>query len=144
MGSNTDPTCAPPGKSVVVLCTGGAYDWEDRWRIEDGIDAYHELKEEVADRMIKVAERMVPGLRESIEEMEIGTPLTMERYTSNYKGSMIGWAPTPEQSMLNRMKQEGPIDNLFLAGAWTFPGGGQSACLMSGNAAAKKILKKIR
>jgi phytoene dehydrogenase-like protein len=46
--------------------------------------------------------------------------------------------------LLNRMKQEGPIDNLFLAGAWTFPGGGQSACLMSGNAAAKKILKKTK
>lgn len=142
--SNTDPTCAPPGKSVVVLCTGGAYDWENRWRIDDGIDAYHKLKEEVADRLIKVAEPMVPGLRDAIEEMEIGTPLTMERYTSNYRGSIIGWAPTPEQSMLNRMKQQGPIDNLFLVGAWTFPGGGQSACLMSGNAAAKTIMKEIR
>ena len=79
-----------------------------------------------------------------IEEMEIGTPLTMERYTLNYKGSIIGWAPTLEQSMLNRMKQEGPIENLLLAGAWTFPGGGQSACLMSGNAAAKTILKRLQ
>ncbi len=46
--------------------------------------------------------------------------------------------------MMNRMKQEGPIDNLLHAGAWTFPGGGQSACLMSGNAAAKNILKRIQ
>lgn len=127
-----------------MLCTGGAYDWQDRWRIGEGVEAYHKLKREVADRMIKVAETMVPGLRASNEEMEIGTPLTMERCTYNYKGSIIGWAPTPEQSMLNRMKQESPIDNLFLAGAWTFPGGGQLACLMSGNAAAKTILKRLQ
>ena len=94
--------------------------------------------------MIRVAEGMIPGLRGAIEEIEIASPLTNERYTSNYKGSIIGWAPTREQSMLKRMKQKGPIHNLYLAGAWTFPCGGQSACLMSGNLAAREILKRIR
>ncbi len=142
--SNTDPTSAPPGKANIILCAGGLYDWENRWRIDQGYDAYRKLKEEVADQMIKVAERMIPGLRESIEEIEIASPLTMEHYTSNYKGSIIGWAPTPEQSMLKRMKQKGPIDHLYLAGAWTFPMGGQSACLMSGESTARKILKNIQ
>ncbi|UCD85439.1 MAG: NAD(P)/FAD-dependent oxidoreductase [Deltaproteobacteria bacterium] len=142
--SNTDPTCAPPGKSVVIITTGGVYDWQNRWRIDEGYEAYRELKEEVADRMIAVAEKFIPGLRDAIEEIEVGTPLTMERYTLNYKGSIIGWAPTPEQTMLKRMKQKGPIDRLYLAGAWTFPCGGQSACLNSGHNAAKMILGKIR
>jgi all-trans-retinol 13,14-reductase len=35
-----------------------------------------------------------------------------------------------------------PIKNLYLAGAWTFPGGGQSAVITSGIMAAKTILKK--
>ncbi len=142
--SNTDPTCAPPGKSNVILTVGGYYDWENRWRIDQGYEAYRELKEEIGDRMITVAEQFIPGLRDSIEVMEIATPLTMERYTSNYKGSIIGWSPVPEQSMLKRMKQKGPIDHLYLAGAWTFPCGGQSAVLGSGRMAAKMILDKIR
>lgn len=142
--SNTDPTSAPPGKSVVILTSGGNYEWENRWRIGQGYGAYRELKEEIGNRMIAVAERFIPGLRNAIEEIEIATPLTMERYTSNYKGSIIGWAPTPEQSFLKRMKQKSPIKNLYLAGAWTFPAGGQSACMFSGYLTANMVLKKIR
>ncbi len=142
--SNTDPTCAPPGKSVVVLTFFSPYDWENRWRIDEGREAYEALKEEVTERMIKVAETCIPGLRESIEVIETSSPLTMERYTLNYKGAFMGWAPIPEQNMLKRMKQKTPLDHLYLAGAWTFPGGGQSACLLSGYSTAQKILKKIR
>ena len=142
--SNTDPTSAPPGKSTVIITTAGAYDWENRWRIDEGYEAYKKLKEEVGDRIIKMIEPIIPGLRDSIEVMEIATPLTFERYTSNYKGSIVGWVPTSEQNLLKRMKQKGPVDRLYLAGAWTFPGGGQSAVLMSGNMAANMILDEIR
>ncbi len=142
--SNIDPTCAPPGKSVAVITFFSYYDWENRWRIDEGREAYQALKAEVAERMIKVAETCIPGLRDSIEVMETSSPLTMERYTLNYKGAFMGWAPIPEQNMLKRMKQKTPLDNLYLAGAWTFPGGGQSACLLSGYSTAEKILKKIK
>ncbi|MDY6904171.1 MAG: NAD(P)/FAD-dependent oxidoreductase [Thermodesulfobacteriota bacterium] len=142
--SNIDPTCAPEGKSVIILTALAPYEWQNRWRIDDGYDAYSELKEEIGDRMIRMAEDVIPGLSNVIEVKEIGTPLTMERYTLNHKGSFLGWAHTPEQTMLKRMKQKTPIKNLYLAGAWTFPGGGQSICLNSGNLTANMILKKIR
>jgi phytoene dehydrogenase-like protein len=51
---------------------------------------------------------------------------------------------TPEQTFRKGMPQKGPIDHLYLAGAWTVPGGGQSACLGSGHKAAQLILKEIR
>jgi len=44
--------------------------------------------------------------------------------------------------MLKRLPQETPIKNIYLAGAWTFPGGGQSAVLMSGAETSKKILDR--
>ena len=72
------------------------------------------------------------------------TPLTMERYPLNYGRSFTGWAMTPEQTFRKGMPQKGPIDHLYLAGAWTVPGGGQSACLGSGHKAAQLILKEIR
>ncbi len=72
--------------------------------------------------------------------LEVATPRTDEHYTLNYKGSIYGWSNTVEQSMMNRMPQTTPIENLLLAGAWTFPAGGQSAVIMSGLLAAKIIL----
>lgn len=94
--------------------------------------------------MIAVAEKIIPGLGTAIEVEAVGSPHTMERYTLNYKGAFMGWAPTPSQSGLNRMKPRTPIDRLWLAGAWTVPGGGQSACLYSGYSTAREILKRIR
>lgn len=141
--SNTDPTCAPPGKSVIVLTIMAPYDWQNRWKMDEGYEAYTALKEEVAEKMIAIAEReFIPGLKDSIEEIEIGTPLTLERYTLNSQGAFMGWAPSPDQSMLKRMKQKSPVKNLYLAGSWTFPGGGQSASMISGDMTARKILKR--
>jgi prolycopene isomerase len=142
--SNTDPTCAPKGKSTIIITAGGNYEWNERWQTAKGREEYERVKKMIADRVIAAVEKMIPGLKKSIEVIEIGTPITMEKYTLNYRGSIIGWAPTPDQSLLNRMKQSGPIENLYLAGAWTFPCGGQSAVLGSGNTAARMILKELR
>ena len=46
--------------------------------------------------------------------------------------------------MMKRLPQETPIDNLYLAGAWTFPGGKQSSVLVSGLGTADMILKRER
>ncbi len=55
----------------------------------------------------------------------------------------MGWSNTVDQIMLYRLPQETPIENLVLSGAWTFPGSGQSAVLMSGMSAAEIILDNI-
>ena len=94
-------------------------------------------------QLVKRAEEYLPDLSKHIEEFEVGSPRTMYHYTLNPKGSIIGWANTPDQSMLKRLEQKTPIDNLFLAGAWTFPAGGQSAVIMSGMFAAKMAMKEL-
>ncbi len=142
--SNIDPTCAPAGKAVVNIATQTPYEWKDNWFRDASYEAYQELKEEVARRMIAATEKVIPGLQKAIEVQEVGSPHTMERYTLNYKGAFMGWAPTPDQTGLHRMKPKTPIERLWLAGAWTFPGGGQSACLYSGHTTAKEILKRIK
>ena len=142
--SNTDPTCAPPGKSVVVLTLITPYDWKDRWQSGAGGTAYQDLKKQVGDRMIDIAEKTIPGIRKSIEVMEIGSPITMERYTLNYKGAFMGWAPTPKQSLLGRLFFTGPVKNLYQAGSYTFPGGGQSASLISGLMVGEMVAGKLK
>jgi len=83
----------------------------------------------------------LPDLSQHLEVFEVGSPRTMEHYTLNPGGTIFGWDNTLDQSLMKRLKQETPIKNLYLAGAWTFPAGGQSAVLVSGIMAADKILK---
>jgi prolycopene isomerase len=65
----------------------------------------------------------------------------MEGFTLNPGGTIFGWDNVIDQSLFKRLPQKTPIKNLFLAGAWTFPGGGQSAVMSSGQQAANSILK---
>jgi all-trans-retinol 13,14-reductase len=136
-----DPDSAPAGSNAICLTSIVMYDWEEEWRWAQSHAAYQQLKDEVAWKLVDRAEAdFLPGLTEHIEVMEAGLPHTLSGFTSNPQGSIFGWDNTPEQSMNNRLPQQTPIENLLLAGAWTFPGGGQSAVLSSGSIAAMTIM----
>ena len=141
--SMVDPATAPPGKNVITLTTLLPYDWHNGWHEADGYDRYTAFKNSVAEELVRQAEVFLPDLRSHIEIMEVGSPRTMKHYTLNPGGSMLGWANTPGQSLFKRLPQETPIENLWLAGAWTFPCGGQSAVIMSGVLAAESVLKTL-
>ncbi len=66
--------------------------------------------------------------------------LTSQRFTMNTQGAMLGWEMTPEQLGAGRLPQTTPIDNLFLVGHWTQPGGGITPVIVSAQAAAKMVL----
>jgi prolycopene isomerase len=95
----------------------------------------------MAMKLIKRAEDIIPRLSSYIDVQEVATPLTMERYTGNYKGAIYGWAPLISQTGFRRMDSKTPIKNLYLAGAWTRPGGGTTGVMYSGKSIAEKILK---
>jgi prolycopene isomerase len=136
-----DPEDAPAGHNAICLTSMLMYDWEEEWRWAESHQAYQALKDEVAWKLVDRAEAdFLPGLTEHVEVMEAGSPHTLRGFTLNPRGTIFGWDNTPEQSMGNRMPQQTPIENLLLAGAWTFPGGGQSAVLSSGAIAAMAIV----
>ena len=140
--TEVDPTTAPAGKNAIALTTYLPYDLEGTWKWNLGYDDYVDFKEEVAWILINRAMEHLPELDQHIEVLAVGTPMTNVGYSSNTEGSILGWANTPEQGTLRRLPQQTPIDNLILAGAWTFPGGGQSAVISSGIGAAKMILAR--
>jgi len=135
-------TVAPEGKNVLNITTVMPYDWNNGWHY-DNKEKYEALKKETAMKLVKRAEKIIPGLSDHIEVMEVMTPKSLEAYSLNPRGAILGWDNTVDQSMLNRLPQETPVDNLYLAGAWTFPAGGQSTVLVSGLVAAEKILHRM-
>jgi prolycopene isomerase len=139
--SVVDPGVAPAGKNAISLTTFLPFDLGDQWGWNGRYADYDAFRRQVAQVLLDRAEAYLPGLRDHIEVLEIGTPVTNYAYSLNPAGTIFGWSNTPAQGTIRRLKQKTPIENLLLAGAWTFPGGGQSAVISSGVTAAETILE---
>jgi len=99
----------------------------------------------LADILIeRVEKRFLPGLRQAIEVVEVATPLTNLRFTSHPRGAIYGWDQTLGNSGNTRFPQRTPVRNLYLSGAWTFPGHGYGACVPSGLACFAAVMRDWR
>ena len=145
-----DPTLAPPGKSVVILQSAAVEEFADRWGTADGkrTERYRQVKEEVADRLIANAEKIIPGLKEKIELKVTASPLTFHRYTLNSGGATGGWSKHPARTFSANLKGlmhvTSPVKNLYLAGHWTSIPGGAPMGMMSGRLAAGLVNFRLR
>ncbi|MFW5715842.1 MAG: phytoene desaturase family protein [Spirochaetota bacterium] len=129
---------APEGKSTLTLQTYSSYRWQNYWRNNGESHRrtaeYREFKQKVGMELVELAEHLVPGLRDRIEYMEVGTPLSIERFSRNTNGSTGGWcyddqvSPVWRFPNLNRIKTRVP--NVLAAGHYAlWPGGVISASL---------------
>lgn len=83
-----DPSFAPPGKTAVTafLPTSNFAFWDD---LEPNDPAHYTVeKHRVAEAVIAMLEKMLPGIRWAIEVNDVATPATVMRFTNNWKGSM--------------------------------------------------------
>lgn len=102
---------------------------------------YADQKSKLTSIILDRLESMFPKVKNHIKVIELGTPRTMERYTSNPKGAVYGYSQVIKQAGRHRLKSETPIDNLFLVGAWVKPGGGYEGAISSGMIVAQNIDK---
>jgi prolycopene isomerase len=140
---------APEGCSVLSVFTLAPMDYQNQWgtggdfRKYGKNENYLHLKRNVAEILLARTEEFIPGLRGAIKYQEMSTPLTNIRYSLNPGGAIYGFAQSVEQSYAGRLAQQTPLQNLFLAGAWTFPGGGMSAAMLSGVEAARLAIAHL-
>ena len=134
-----DPTVSPKGTASVVL-TQIAY--ADPWLKLSPSD-YVEAKNRMAQKVIKLAEKAAPNLREHIEVIEVATPLTNMRYTGNPRGSIIGFDENFTGTGFLRIPMRGPLEGLYFANAWVNIGGGFESCIASGAMASREVLRDM-
>ncbi len=138
--TRSDPGCAPEGGSVLQLLTLAPWDYANVWGTGGCLDGYRRnpdyrrIKAEAGERLLVRAEKLLPGLRDAIEVMEVATPLTNYRYSLQPGGSIYGREQTVT-NMLHRHSPKTPISNLLLTGAW-ISGGGMSSAMGSGRTVA--------
>ncbi len=104
-------------------------------------EEYKNKKKEVINIFLKRIDKLIPNLSDNIEFTELATPMTMKRYTKNPQGAIYGFSNIASQSGINRFSNETPINGLYIAGAYTYPGPGFFSCILSGTNAAKLVLK---
>jgi all-trans-retinol 13,14-reductase len=142
---NVCPGCSPKGKNTINIISSQGYDYWKKYETDyfyGAKDAYTKEKLRLADILIEAVEkRFLPGLRKAIEVKEVATPLTNLRFTSNPRGAIYGWNQTVDNSGQRRFPQKTPVRDLYLAGAWTFPGHGYGACIPSGLACFAQVVK---
>jgi phytoene dehydrogenase-like protein len=161
-----DPTLAPEGKSVVIVTFPANYDyWKELYTADVagtradalGLDAdetaphrerYEAEKKDIAIKVIGVLDTRFPGIGDQVEVVDVATPMTYERYTGNWQGSMEGWLITTKTIKMSGgrgMDKTVPgLDNFYMAGQWVQPGGGVPTAAESGRKAIELICKRDR
>ncbi|MBW1945906.1 MAG: NAD(P)/FAD-dependent oxidoreductase [Deltaproteobacteria bacterium] len=136
-----------PGTSTVVVMMLSGYEPWKRFEADyfaGRKDAYHKEKERITKALIKEAEKWaIPGLSSMIEVMEAASPLTNIHYTGNPEGAIYGYQQSMDNAYMTRLEQRTPFKGLYLASAWTKPGGGYQPCLGSGAKAFKAMVKDL-
>jgi len=136
-----DPTLAPAGKTVAMLMLPADYDY---WKnLASDRPNYDAEKERVARSSAEILERRYPGFKAAIEETDVATPATFERYTSNYRGSFMTWMMPFEMTKGMVIKKTLPgLDRFYLAGMWVMAPGGLPAGVKTGRDVVQIICSK--
>lgn len=137
----TNDSLCRPGQTNLQLLTVSSPSHR-YWGVEPGASTgarYAARKRELRDRLLGLADRLVPGIAESVAFEETFTPLAEERWMGVSGGQSYGLAFTPAQ-LMTRPGPRTPLRGLFLAGAATRTGHGLVGTLAGGAAAAAAVL----
>jgi prolycopene isomerase len=141
----------PTNKKSILLRVNFSYDIMEKWRtgVKKRKQGYKEHKQKLAEKIIKVVEKVLPGLSESIIEIEIATPLTYRDWGKRFQGSIAGWSRdlTKVEGFNRELLIRTPLKNLLMAGLYASKElflGGYPISMYTGITAADYILELSR
>lgn len=140
-----DPTLAPAGKSVIeVIYSSNHGYWK---KLAEDPERYEAEKKDIAIQVMQQIEKHYAGFTGQVEAVDVATPLTYERYTGNWQGSMEGWLMTTKTlDWMIKGKQMSKtlpgLENFYQIGQWVEPGGGLPPAATSGRGVLQMICKK--
>lgn len=138
--SATDPSPAPAGKHVMSVWMQSA-----PYHLREG--NWNSQRDLLGDTVINLIEDYAPGFKNSILHRQVLTPLDLEQTYGLTEGHIYHAELALDQIFFMRplpgwARYGTPIENLYLCGSGTHPGGGITG--LPGYYAAKRILKKSR
>ena len=110
----------------------------------DAVDDWAAHKAEIEEYVFDHLKSVIPGIEEKVVVRLSASALTSNRFTLNLDGAMLGWEMSPEQLGDDRPDVDGPVENLYLTGHWTRPGGGITPVMISAMRVADEVLRTCR
>ena len=138
--SLTDPTLAPPGKHVMSCFVQYA-----PFDIKEGPEFWPQLADKFGDVVQNTIKEYVPDIDSLVEHRQVVTPWDLQETFGLTEGNIFQGELTLEQLLFQRpisgyAKYKTPIENLWMSGSGTHPGGGIMGS--GGELSAKSILKE--
>jgi len=135
--SVADPSLAPAGKHLMSI-------WMQSAPYELRGSDWHAESEALGDAVIRTIEEYAPGFTNTILHRQVLTPLDLEQIYGVTEGHLYHAEMALDQIFFMRpvpgwSGYQTPIENLYLCGSGTHPGGGITG--LPGYYAARKILK---
>nr|XP_056716863.1 all-trans-retinol 13,14-reductase [Euleptes europaea] len=118
-----------PGKSTLIILTAARYEWFEEWkeeRVSKRGAEYEDLKNTFVEALMETVFGIYPQVKDKIEHVSAGTPLSNQHYIAAPQGEMYG-----ADHCLSRMQVEvmaavrprTPVPNLYLTGQDILIGG---------------------
>jgi all-trans-retinol 13,14-reductase len=120
------------------ILTFADYDTFARWREQPWMrrDAdYMQLKENIADGLLRLVESRLPGFTALVAHRELSTPVTNEHFTGHPRGGVYGLSVCPDRLALEARawhRVRSPIPGLYLTGVDTMLLPGIVSALVAG------------
>jgi phytoene dehydrogenase-like protein len=138
--SISDPSLAPAGKHVMSVWMQSA-----PYHLKNG--GWSKQRDALGDTVVSLIEEYAPGFKNSILHRQVLSPLDLERTYGLTEGHLYHAELALDQIFFMRpvpgwSRYHTPIDNLYLCGSGTHPGGGVTG--LPGYYAAKEILKSLK
>lgn len=138
--SAVDNTLAPTGKHVMFVW-GQYYPYQ----LADGAQ-WPEIEQREVDKLLEIVAQYAPNVRQAVIDRFVQSPLDLEQRIGLLRGNVMHVEMSFDQMFMFRPLPEisayrTPINNLYLTGASTHPGGGVFAA--SGRNTAHVVLQDI-
>lgn len=145
-----DKSVCPKNHGIVTIYMPADIEKYDFWKTEPEAEGKHkrgklydEFKQKIAGRLIdRVDTDLHSDFSKHILFYEVATPITYQRYTANYRGTMMGAKPGKENIQNKVASHFTEIKNLLVGGQWAELGGGVPVTSISAMNTALIIIRR--
>jgi phytoene dehydrogenase-like protein len=107
-------------------------------------ERYIDQKHEIAAKVVERLDRLIPGIEEKVEVVDVSTPITTERFTGNFHGMQV-WTPgnKPGRIMSKGLSKTLPgLRDFYMVGQWAQGLIGISTAAVQGKKLIQKLIKR--
>ncbi len=142
-----DQSLSPKNETALIVST--LFDYELMKHIET-LSIEQIINKFIASVMISMIGYRFPNFSSNVLNTVVATPLTINKRTYSTQGSVTGWSftndPFPVETKFLKVSRSvfTPIDDIKVAGQWTFNPAGVPVAILTGKLACDAIIKQLK